>query len=220
MALPHRTTAPLAIATVVGVLYPAARRRALSWGATPQEAAGALAGDSLLTDADLVATRGVDVAAPPADVWPWLAQIGAGRGGFYSYDRLENLVGCDIRSADTVVDAWQHPAMGDAVHLHPDIALAVAEVEAGSHLVLLGAPDATGPADDAAAPDMPFDFTWSFVVRPVVRTGSRLLVRERYAYRTPRARALVEPVSWVSLVMTRRMLRGIRDRAEATDRAD
>jgi hypothetical protein len=119
-----------------------------------------MAGDELVPAPDLAATRALDIDAPPADVWPWVAQIGQNRGGFYSYDAVENLVGCDIHSADTVVAAWQHPHVGDAVHLHPGFALRVGAVEPGEALVLHG----DGPVD--GDDPVPFDFSWAFVVQP------------------------------------------------------
>jgi hypothetical protein len=211
-----RTLAATAAAVGVAALsaYPRARRWGRTYGASPAEVAATLEGDSVLPRADAVATRAVDVAVPPADVWPWVAQLGQGRGGFYSYDALENLAGCGIHSADHVEPAWQDLQVGDPVHLHPELALSAAVVEPPRALVLAG----TAPTGEEET--VPFDFTWAFVLRPGA-VGTRLLVRERYAYRTPWAGALVEPVSWVSLLMTERMLRGIRDRAEtaAADRS-
>lgn len=212
--------AALAAAAMGFVLYPRARRGVLTWGATEDEVRAVLPGDELAPNADVVATRAVDIDAAPCEVWPWLAQIGSGRGGMYSYDALENVVGCEMTSADDVVPEWQDIQVGDVVHLHPDVPLPVAVVEKDRALVLHGtAPTADlvraeGLDDTGDEPSVPFDFVWAFVLveRPDGRT--RLLVRERYAYRTPWAGALVEPVSWVSWFMTERMLRGIKERAE------
>lgn len=204
------------LATLVALLVGSVvllRGRLLTWGATPAEAGMRLPGDQLLPRADLMATRGITVAASPAQVWPWLLQLGQGRGGFYSYDALENLIGCDIHSADRIVPTWQHLAVGDEVHLHPEVALSVAAVEPDHALVLRGAISATGDQ-----PSAPYDFTWAFVLRDDGAGTTRLLVRERYAYLQPAAAALVEPVAVVSFVMTQRMLRGIRDRAERVGR--
>src|SRR5947209_14514147 len=79
------------------------RRRQLTWGATDEEIASAMPGDDLVAEPDLTATRGITIRRPAVDVWPWIVQLGQGRGGFYSYDLLENLVGCDIHSADRIV---------------------------------------------------------------------------------------------------------------------
>jgi hypothetical protein len=183
------------------------RGRYLRWGATDEEANMALAGDELLPDADLTATRAVTVRAAAAGVWPWIAQLGQGRGGFYSYDFLENLVGCDIHSADRIVPEWQAINVGDQVNLHPEVGLVVALVDPERVLVLRG-----GVPMGRTQP--PYDFTWAFIVRPGPAGASRLLVRERYSYSRRWAPLLVEPVELISFVMSQRMLRGIRERAE------
>lgn len=146
-------------------------------------------------------------------MWPWLAQMGQGRGGLYSYDWLENLVGCQIVSASQLVQEWQHPAVGDDFRLHPDVALQVAVVDPPRALVARGAVSATGQ-DASDEPAMPYDFTWAFVLLPERSERARLVVRERYRYLSPWARPLVETVSVASFIMTERMLRGVRDRVE------
>jgi hypothetical protein len=186
-----------------------ARRRYLRFGSTTDELARALPGDELVPDADITATRAISIDADTAAVWSWIAQIGQGRGGFYSYDVLENLVGCDMRSADRVVPEWQSIAVGDEVRLHPEVGLRVARLDAGTALVLRG-----GIPMGRVAP--PYDFTWAFVVRPHEDGTTRLVVRERYAYTRWWSALLVEPVQLISFIMSRRMLRGIKHRAEWT----
>jgi hypothetical protein len=203
----RRRTVATAAASAVAAYLLVGRPWQLGWGATDRESAQPLAGDALIADADLSATRAITVRTPADQVWPWIAQLGQGRGGFYSYDRLENLVGCDIHSADRIVSEWQHVAVGDEVRLAPEIGLAVAAVEPGRSLVLRGA-----VALGSAAP--PYDFTWEFALRDAPEETTRLLVRERYAYARPWARLLVESTEAVSFVMSQKMLRGIRDRAE------
>ena len=183
------------------------RPRQLGWGATDQESGSPLPGDDLIPSPNLAATRAVSVRASAEQVWPWIAQLGQGRGGFYSYDALENLVGCDIHSADGIVPEWQAIAVGDTVNLHPQVALVVDAVDAGRSLVLHG-----GVPMGTTAP--PYDFTWAFVVRRRSDDTSRLLVRERYLYTNRWAPLLVEPTAIVSFLMSQKMLRGIRDRAE------
>ncbi|WP_328647971.1 hypothetical protein OHS58_09755 [Amycolatopsis sp. NBC_00348] len=127
------------VAGALGVLLlavPALRKWQLRWGADHHEVIAALAGDDLIAEPDLVATRAITITAPASQVWPWLAQLGQARGGFYSYDVLENLVGCDIHSAERIVAAWQHVEVGDEVKLHPDVSMAVAGIEEGRALVL------------------------------------------------------------------------------------
>jgi hypothetical protein len=198
-------------ATVIGSAAAAyvlsARRRQLGWGATDEESDEPLLGDDLIAIPDLAATRAITVRASADQVWPWIAQLGQGRGGFYSYDFLENLVGCDIHSADRIVTEWQDVAVGDEVRLFPDGPLKVAALEAGRSLVVRGGV----PMGNISAP---YDFTWAFVLRELPDATTRLVVRERYAYSRRWAPLLVEPAAAVSFVMTRKMLRGIRDRAE------
>src|SRR6185312_9811588 len=86
------------------------------------------------------ATRAIAISAPADQVWPWIAQLGQGRGGFYSYDFLENLVGCDIYGADRIVPEWQSINVGGEVNLYPGVGLLVAHVEA---IVLREKPDRT-----------------------------------------------------------------------------
>jgi hypothetical protein len=186
-----------------------ARPRHLTWGATEQESGEPLPGDELIANADLTATRAITISASADEVWAWIAQLGQGRGGFYSYDFLENLVGCDIHSADRIVPEWQNIAVGEEVRLAPEVGLVVAVLESGRSLVLRG-----GIPMRNAAP--PYDFTWAFMVREEPDKTTRLLVRERYAYTRPWARLIVEPAEVVSFVMSQKMLRGIKDRAERT----
>lgn len=200
-------TATAAVGFVLSL--PVLRTWARHLGATEAELDARLPGDDLGPAADLVATRAISIAAAPEEVWPWVAQIGQGRGGFYSYDRLENLFGQNIHSASRVEPQWQHLEPGDQVHLAAQAPLQVAVVEPGHALVLRG-------AVGVGQTPPPYDFTWAFVVRRGRGGGTRLVIRERYSYRRPAAALLVEPVSMVSFVMTEKMLRGIRDRAEHT----
>jgi hypothetical protein len=184
-----------------------ARPRQLRWGATDEESEGTLPGDDLIENPDITATRAITIRASAAQVWPWIAQLGQGRGGFYSYDFLENLVGCDIHSADRIGPEWQDVEVGDEVRFAPEVGLAVASLDRGRSLVLRG-----GVPIGRAAP--PYDSTWAFVLRDELDKTTRLLVRERYAYKQQWARLIVEPTEVLSFVMSQKMLRGIKSRAE------
>ena len=210
----RRIVRPGATAAVVGVVGGATAALAfvvrpwyLRWGASDDEFARALPGDELVPRADLAATRAVTIDATPEQVWPWIAQMGQGRAGLYSYDALENLVGCDMHSADRVVPEWQDVAVGSDFRLHPDVALQVAAVEPGRAFVIRG-----GVPMGGSAP--PYDFAWAFVLEGRPDGTTRLLVRERYGYTRWWSGLLVEPVEAVSFVMSRRMLSGIKERAE------
>lgn len=182
------------------------------YGATVAEVSRPLPGDELVPAPAIGSTRAISVDAPPERVWPWIAQLGQDRAGFYTYTWLENLVGCDMTNADAINPAWQSPRVGDEVALHPDLRLRVAVLEPGRALVL--APDQSGPSPSAA---WDFDFSWAFVVVPAPDGRSaRLVIRERYHPYGGLARLSVEAGQLVSAVMTYGMLRGIRDRAVRT----
>ena len=198
----------VAAVTAVAATW-AVRRASLRWGASDDELRMPLPGDEFLPAPDLQATRAITINAPPSQVWPWVAQLGQNRGGFYTYDWMENLVGCDIHSSNVIVPELRIRAVGDEVNLAPPVALKVVAFEEGRHFVLRGAVAADGT--DAGAP---YDFTWAFVLIEGAPGTTRLVVRERYAYLAGWAGALVEPVEMVSFLMSQRMLRGIRERAE------
>ena len=218
---PSQMRGPLAAlaAAAAGAAYVLALRpRLLRWGATTQEAAGPLPGDEIVPGPRMQTTRAVTIAAPASDVWPWLVQLGAGRGGFYSYDWLENAAGLDIRSADRIRPELQRLLVGDIIPLSPDGGLPVRILESEAVVGLGGSIDLrTGKMSPAGVrPTGPrLDVGWTFVLRPAGPHATRLLSRTRYDY-SPVAegvvlRTLLEPVQFL---MERRMLLGIRSRAQ------
>jgi hypothetical protein len=187
------------------------RTRLLRWGATDEEMVATQPGDDLIPDPNVTATRAITIRRSPDVVWPWIAQLGQGRGGFYSYDFLENLLGFDIHSTDRVVPEWQQLEVGDEVRLAPAVGLKAAIVEPGRALVLQGSlPIARTP---------PFDSTWAFILREQPDGTTRLISRERYGYKRWWAPFVVEPTQAMSFVMSRKMLLGIRERAERASRS-
>jgi hypothetical protein len=131
---------------VAGIALAAAsaRQRLRDWGATPEEKRSVLPGDELIGEPADTVTRAVGIGAPAEEVWCWLVRIGKGRGGMYSYDWLENIIGLDIHSADAIHEEWQHLAVDDRVVVVPNgwmgikggYAFPVAAVEAGRAIVL------------------------------------------------------------------------------------
>ena len=187
----------------------AIRRWLLRWGASAAELAKSLPGDAFLPEASSMCTRAIAIDAPPGRVWPWIAQMGQGRGGFYSYAWLENLFGCQIVNAAEIHPEWQDVRPGDAVRLAPKIpGLPVRAVEKDRALVLGGnaIPERRIPAT-----------TWAFVLEPADGNRTRLIVRwrsqtSRSLYDLVFNKYLLEPMHFT---MERKMMLGIRRRAEA-----
>ena len=174
------------------------RRPILTWGATAEEAGARLPGDELLEDADGVATRAIMVDTLPAAVWPWIAQMGpAPRGGAYTYDWIENLFGLNMHSADRVLPEFQHPELGAGFGFATNrMSYALVEPE---HVLSVRSADG--------------NWVWTFVLE--AREGkTRLISRNRF--RLPRLKDKIGmiPMEPASLVMERKMLLGIKQRAE------
>ena len=184
------------------VSYPCWRTWCLTWGASDQEQTKALPGDDLLSDADLVSTRAVSIDADVSKVWPWLAQMGSGRGGVYTYDWIENLFGLHMHSADVILPQFQDIRVGDTQRLGkngPVLRVALADQDAA--LVFRSEDD---------------NWVWAFCLM-ADGTQTRLVSRNRIS--TPGASQLARAVfKYVmepgSLVMERKMLLGIKRRAE------
>ena len=192
-------TGVLATAAALAVLYARVLRRPiLTWGATEAEASARLPGDELLEAADGVSTRAIDIAAPPAAVWPWLAQMGPSpRGGAYTYDWIENMLGLDMHSTDRVLPEFQHPKVGETFNLGSN-RMSMERVE--SERVL------AWRSEDG-------NWVWTFVLEPR-DGGTRLISRNRFRLPSVVARVGMLPMEPGSLVMERKMLRSIKQRAE------
>jgi len=190
------------------------------WGATDDEVAMVLPGDELVADPAHQVTRAIAIEAPPEAAWPWIAQLGADRGGFYSYEWLENLFGLDIHNADEIVPEWQHRDVGDLVCADGKGSGGwyVMQVEPGQALVMLVG-DVREGRPLRRDERLRWEFLWTFAVRPAHGGHSRLLVRERIGFGSTWSRLLMSPLGFVSFVMTRQTLRGIKARAERTTAA-
>ncbi|MGA8219092.1 MAG: hypothetical protein WB771_11030 [Solirubrobacterales bacterium] len=173
----------------------------LNWGATAEEATRSLPGDGLLDPADIVATRTIRIEAPPSAIWPWLVQMGPGRAGAYTYDWIENLFGLNMHSADRIVPEWQELAVGDVLRSRED--------RPGMRVEILEPEQVLSNRSEAG------DWVWTFALVP--ENGStRLISRNRIALKGAAAgqrlgMLVMEPGS---LVMERKMLLGIKQRAE------
>ncbi|HET8718597.1 MAG TPA: hypothetical protein VFM50_12680 [Nocardioidaceae bacterium] len=185
------------------------------WGARDDEVRAALVGDELVAEPASQSTRAITIEAPPERVWPWVVQLGADRAGFYSYDWLEDLFGLGIHSADRVVPDWQHRSVGELVAANASGSGGwyVAKMVPGQVLVLQLADVAHGrPARRDGRTR--WEFVWIFALQDQGDGRTRLLVRERVGFGSTAVRLLMGPVGMVSFVMTQKMLRGIKARAE------
>jgi hypothetical protein len=206
---PGLTFAVGAAATLAPAAYIAFfRRRCLNWGARADEVAAKLPGDELLADPGLVTTRAITVHAPAGAIWPWLAQMGSGRGGAYSYDWIENLLGLNMHSASQVLRQYQDIKVGDELPLgRPDAAMRV---------------EVADPPRALAVRSTDQNWAWIFALLPE-GDSTRLISRNRIATKvmSPPSRLFyllfMEPGS---LVMERKMLLGIKRRAEHGEYAD
>lgn len=188
-------------------------RKRLRWGTVDAEATDSLPGDDLIPNPKWTYTLGVPIAAPPEDVWPWIAQIGQARGGFYSYQTLENMVGCKITNTAEILPEFQGPQVGDEIHLHPTSpAMRIATVDPPNALVLFGSPADLGKRESWAVS------TWQFVIVPQPDGSSRLLSRGRSDYTPGLANRLFFgrfPMEAITYTMNRKMMLEIKRLAES-----
>jgi hypothetical protein len=187
----------------------------LSWGADREVKTASLPGDNLLWQGKPRETRAILIHAPAVRVWPWVAQIGQDRAGFYSYQILENLVGCQMKNLDYLIPALQHWREEDSLWMYPrDRAGGVgraplARFDPGHALVFYTRRPGTTFTD-------PPDGTWAFVVEPVDEGTSRLIMRSKGRgtlglLGTSFERGIFEPIHFA---MERKMMEGIQTRAE------
>lgn len=189
----------LLLLTGIGITYQAIGRRwVLEWGATESEAAAPLAGDELIGAADGVSTRAITINAPAEQVWPWIVQIGpAPRGGVYTYDWIENLLGLNMHSVDELLPEFQNPKVGDVL-------------EMGTNRMVIELVD---PNRAIAWRSDNGNWVWSFVLRDL---GGKTRLISRNSFKLPRVidKIGMAPMEPASLIMERKMLLGIKARAE------
>jgi hypothetical protein len=175
------------------------------WGATDEEITMRLPGDEFVRDdAPIQSTHAITINAPVSAVWPWLVQIGQNRGGFYSYEWLENLVGCRMNNAERVLPEYQDLKEGDEIWLHPKAPpLHVLRVEKEKYIVL--------------------EKTWAFYLRPIDENTTRLIIRGRGEYSYPNLKNdLLNFIYWrlifepAHFIMERKMMLTLKERAEGS----
>ncbi len=231
------------LGTVLGVGISRLVRWRRTWGADPVETTRPLPGDEVVTEPVASETRGITIDAPPDRVWPWLLQMGFGRAGWYSYDRLDQRG----KSSDAIVEEWQHLVVGDIVPTHPGGGFEVAAIEPGRSLVLksdtalvmaqaktwaerqeAATSEPGTPAPETATAGLAassailgttpqqFSASWSFVIEPLSGGRSRLIERFRvwYGESGVASHVAMPVVGFGVFVMMQRQMLGIRTRAE------
>ncbi|HKG92402.1 MAG TPA: hypothetical protein VKA84_10940 [Gemmatimonadaceae bacterium] len=188
-------------------LGPVLHRWRTRWGATPDECRRRLPGDELVPLPDWSYTHAITIDAPRSAVWPWLVQLGQGRGGFYSYEGLENLCGCDIHNVSEIRPELQRLRPGDKLRMHARSPGAPVRIVEPGHALVLGAP----PAGDGSGA------TWAFRLLSGPGESTRLIERGRNRVgkgllaKLAFGPYLIDPVGFV---MSKRMLRTIKRLAE------
>ncbi len=200
-----------------GAVTPFWRSRRTSWGATNDEIKRPSPGDDMIPKPKWQYTNAITVRKGVESVWPWLVQIGQGRGGFYSYQALENLVGCNIHNAEEIVPEFQHLAAGDNVMLHPRVPFPVVLVDPGKSIVL-HYDSRKGIESTSKKRPAYFESTWVFLLDRAGDDVTRFMARFRIDYSPGIGNRISlgyfgEPIY---TAMQRKMLRGLKRRAEMT----
>ncbi len=172
------------------------------WGTLPHEPSTPMPGDELIARPAMSATRAIIIDAPPDQVYPWFAQMGPGRAGWYSYDWIDNR---GVESAREINPEWVITAPGESMGGMAGIGFDIVDAEPGKRLVI------------SVATKGPLAFTMSYLLRPWGPGSTRVLVRVRGA---SEGGGWLDPVIRFGLgpgdfVMVRRQLLGVKERVEA-----
>jgi hypothetical protein len=200
----------LAIAGCI-VTSPLTRSWYSKWGAKEDEVELSLPGDELVQDPKMSNTRAITIQAPVGAIWPWIVQMGQGRGCLYSYQRLENLAGCDMHNAERIITEYQDIKVGDKVRLGPEgyPAFDVAVIDPQVVLILRG--------DTPNSQGNPTTWIWTFFLKTINEGSTRLIIRSWLDYPKNLTNTLIWRVFTdpIHFNMERKMLQGIKVRAEA-----
>ncbi len=188
----------------------------LKWGATTDEVDRLLPGDDLIPEAKINATHAITIDVPIDRVWPWIAQIGQGRGGFYSYEFIENALGLDIHNADRILPEFQNPQVGEKMPFAEGFSVPYAIVDAPRTLVIHGDTRTGSVVMSGLRPDDYLAVAWSWYLESIDDRTTRFIERWRADYgpgwlNTLIYRLFMEPSAFI---MERKMLLSIKERAE------
>jgi hypothetical protein len=215
--LPERGSRGAKIALVLDTLSavpiwagtPLVRPWHMRWGASRAEVAAAMPGDHVVHRAQFNATRAITIEAPPEQVWPWIAQLGYRRAGFYTYDLVDN---AGEPSADCIVDRYQHIEVGDLIPMFHEshglsIAYRVNSFQVNEWMVWVHRPHEDERPDST--------WSWRLTRLPAERTRLVTRMKQEYRWQTPRLAVFNLILMEVGdFAMERRMLKGIKVRAE------
>ena len=202
------------------LLTPFLNERRRRWGATEDEIRRSWPADDLVPQPKGEYMHAITINAPAAEIWPWLVQIGQGRGGFYSYEFLENLIGCKMCSADKIIPELQYLDAGDSIPMHPTMGspYKVAVIDPGSTLVLLIREDTkTGKTFELSdgMPEKYQNMSWLFFLDENDDGTTRLISRSRNDWNKSLGNTLFFGIfGSMTLEMDRKMLLGIKQRVE------
>lgn len=191
------------LAIVAGFLTAALMPWMDRWGATDDEIAASYPGDELVPSPRITYTRAVSINAPPEEIYPWIVQLGADKGGMYSYTWFEtHILRCPLTNADRIHEEWQNLTVGDKVKMCPDEnappAYEVAMIDS-DHAIILGHYENGQWVD-----------VWQLVLVPQAEGTTRLILRSRDA----KQGWMWDMIRPGEFIMMRGMLLGIRERAE------
>jgi hypothetical protein len=181
----------------------------LNWGATDAEMKKYYPGDSIVADPGYINVLAVTVHKAPSDVWPWIAQMGLNKGGFYSYTWIENLFGCNLHNADRLHPEWQNAKQGD----YEPVCATAEKNEIPGWVIHTLIPNRTFVYRKST------DSTWTmgFYIDSVSENSCRLITRMRYVTPKKFLPYVAEKVwfEWAHCIMQRGSITGIRKRAES-----
>jgi hypothetical protein len=191
-------------AVVIGLSAFTIKPWADRWGATDEEVSRVYPGDEFIKSPTAKTVRAITINAPVEKVWPWINQMGQERGGLYSYEGFENLIGSDLHNADIIHPEWQMK-VGDSFKLAKSVpnVYTVAIDEPNKMLVLRGGVEGEGETH-----------TWGFYLEPINDNTTRLVVKNVANVPDAVAKALYVVIDPGSFVMERGTLYGIKERAE------